>query len=417
MTGIIRPAGLILACGLFSGLASPSPIHAQRALLEVAPNAAPDGPRLMQVNDDGGLVVRAGVTPGGIPASGTGYRMMWYPKKYAFRSGYTEAEWDDANIGAGSVAMGSNTLASGANSTAFGAETKATSQHATALGERTIASGIATVAAGTASTASGGTSVAMGALTQASGESSVALGDRTKASGNNSTALGELSVASGLTATAIGSGTTASGFASFATGGGTKALGRNSTAMGEATTAVGDFSTAMGRLAATFGPGGFAYGDNSAGTTITALSNEFAIRAAGGFRLRTSGNLSTGCDLAAGSGTFSCTSSRLAKENFEDLDGEVVLDKLAAMPIQRWRYRNTEDWHVGPAAEDFHAAFQLGPGPTTISTVDADGIGLLAAQALERRTAELKEENAALRAELAALRSLVDRLAASTRGR
>jgi uncharacterized small protein (DUF1192 family) len=110
--------------------------------------------------------------------------------------------------------------------------------------------------------------------------------------------------------------------------------------------------------------------------------------------------LSTGCNLPAGSGTFDCTSSRLAKVDFEDVDGETVLGKLAAIRIQRWRYRGTDASHVGPTAEDFHAAFDVGQGPTTISTVDADGISLLAIQALERRTAELREENAALRAKL-----------------
>jgi hypothetical protein len=56
--------------------------------------------------------------------------------------------------------------------------------------------------------------------------------------------------------------------------------------------------------------------------------------------------------------------------------------------------------HLGPTAEDFHAAFGLGEGSTKIATVDADGIALRAVQALERRTAELREENDALRSEM-----------------
>jgi len=76
---------------------------------------------------------------------------------------------------------------------------------------------------------------------------------------------------------------------------------------------------------------------------------------------------------------------------------------------------------VGPTAQDFFAAFRLGEGETTISTVDADGVNLLAIQALERRTqdlvalrehvATLERQNEQLRAELVALqREIVERL-------
>ncbi len=344
MTRLVRRPEVLVLIGIVAGLLWwPTSIAAQTPLLEVE-NA--DEGTLMEVNDDGGLVALGREGQGVIPMRGPGTRLMWYPGKFAFRAGRAnDTEWDDISVGNGSVAMGENTTASG--------------------------------------------------------DASTALGDRTRATANNSTALGELSVASGLTATAIGSATAASGFASVAMGELTKALGHGSTAMGGATTAIGDYTTALGRRSAAFGRGSFAYGDGSSDELITALTNEFVVRASGGFRFRTNSGLSTGCDLAPGSGTFSCTSSRLAKVGFEDLDGEIVLRKLAAMPIQRWRYRGTDASHVGPTAEDFHAAFKLGAGPTTISTVDADGISLLAVQALERRTAEL-------RAELEALRRLVE---------
>lgn len=67
-----------------------------------------------------------------------------------------------------------------------------------------------------------------------------------------------------------------------------------------------------------------------------AADNEFVVRAAGGFRFRTVSDLSTGCNLPAGSGVFSCTSSRRTKEHFAPLDPEAVLGKLAALSIQSW---------------------------------------------------------------------------------
>jgi hypothetical protein len=418
-----RALVLTLAGATVAQLWWAGPLSAQRSLLEVEKGSV----KLMQVNDDGGLVVRAGENPGAIPASGSGHRLMWYPRKHAFRVGLADTEWDDPNIGSGSIAMGENTLASGLRSTALGSETRATGPQSTAMGESTIASANASTALGSRTTAGGGWSIAMGRETQALGEgstamgmltlagsgSATAMGEVTKATGQRSTAMGFRTEATNHAATAMGTETTASGQMSLAAGSGSVASGSVSTALGFFTQASGERSTAMGSNARALGPGSFAYGDLSSNAVVAATANMFAARAAGGFRFRTSPNESTGCDLQAGSGTFNCTSSRKAKEGFEDLDADAVLEKVAGLGIQRWRYIGTEAWHVGPTAEDFHAAFELGAGPTTISTVDADGISLLAVQALERRTAELKEENAALRAELDTLRLVVRQLSTS----
>jgi trimeric autotransporter adhesin len=67
--------------------------------------------------------------------------------------------------------------------------------------------------------------------------------------------------------------------------------------------------------------------------------------------------------------------------------------------------------HLGPTAQDFHAAFGLGGDDTGIGTVDIAGVTLLAVQALERRTAELGErtrEVESLRDEVAVLRAEVE---------
>jgi hypothetical protein len=400
MTGILRTAAVVLACPAVALLWRPTSVAAQTSLLEVEKGSV----KLMQVNDDGGLVVRASESPGPIPASGSGYRLMWYPRKYAFRVGLANGtEWDDANIGSGSIAMGDGTTASGLKSTAMGAETVANNLAATAMGSSTTASGSSSTAMGLSTTAVGSSSTAMGRDTKAIGDFSTAMGVGTTAGDVGSTAMGSGTTASGPYSTAMGRQTKAIGNESTAMGLLTVASGDLATAMGYQTQAAGDRSTALGSNARALGEGSFVYGDASTTAILAAAANMFAVRASGGFRFRTSGDESTGCNLQGGTGTWNCTSSRLAKEGFEDLDGESVLAELAAMQIQRWRYRNTGDWHVGPTAEDFHAAFQLGPGPTTISTVDADGISLLAVQALERRTAELREENADLRRRLEAL--------------
>ncbi len=82
-----------------------------------------------------GLVARGALSVGTAPAAGQGARTMWYPGKAAFRAGYAEGtEWDDANVGPFSVAMGRNAQATGYASVALGQNAFATAEHAVAIG-------------------------------------------------------------------------------------------------------------------------------------------------------------------------------------------------------------------------------------------------------------------------------------------
>jgi hypothetical protein len=68
-----------------------------------------------------GLVSTGTPGSGAIAPSGAGTRMVWNPRKRAFRAGnVTGTQWDDANIGSISTAFGFNNLASGSASVAFG---------------------------------------------------------------------------------------------------------------------------------------------------------------------------------------------------------------------------------------------------------------------------------------------------------
>ncbi len=365
--------------------------------------------KLLQVAEDGGLVVKGSFGAGTAPAAGAGVRLMWYPGKGALRAGMVGAgEWDDDNIGGASIALGSNTTANGGNSVALGAGTTASGGNATATGTQTVASGSASTALGSASRAYGAAATAMGSATEAAdystamGRSARAVGAASTAMGNFTTASAEFSTAMGDRSTASGQGSTASGYVALASGEyslaigfGPKATGARSVALGDNTTAAGVGSVAIGSYVSA-GNGSFVFGDRSSSQVQVAGSNQFLVRAHGGVGFNSGPNI--GCDLPAGVGAWACTSSRLAKEGFESMDGEAVLAKLALIPIQRWTYLGSRSAHVGPVAEDFWAAFGLGEGSTTITTVDADGIALLGVQTLERRTAELRAENAELRA-------------------
>ena len=127
---------------------------------------------------------------GSIPAEGAGVRMMWYPRKGAFRAGQVlGTNWNDTQIGGNSTAIGYNNIASGLNSVALGGNNTASASVATALGGANTASGIASTALGNDTEASGAYSTAMGLSTTASGNYSTAMGQGIEASGENSIAV------------------------------------------------------------------------------------------------------------------------------------------------------------------------------------------------------------------------------------
>lgn len=76
----------------------------------------------------------------------------------------------------------------------------------------------------------------------------------------------------------------------------------------------------------------------------------------------------------------------------EPVDGYEVLEKLAALPISTWNYQ----WdppttrHLGPMAQDFMATFGLGDDDTVINMVDANGVNMVAIQALYRKIQALE---------------------------
>ncbi|MDX1476403.1 MAG: tail fiber domain-containing protein [Saprospiraceae bacterium] len=92
-------------------------------------------------------------------------------------------------------------------------------------------------------------------------------------------------------------------------------------------------------------------------------------------------------------GTWQNASDRNLKENFNAVDSETILQKVAALPITEWNYINEDDTvrHLGPMAQDFHAIFGLGGDDKTISTIDPAGVALAAIQALDAKQQELIE--------------------------
>ncbi len=126
-------------------------------------------------------------------------------------------------------------------------------------------------------------------------------------------------------------------------------------------------------------------------------------------KLHVSGNI-----LATG--TITPNSDRNAKTAMAPVDPVAILNRLTEVPIQQWRFKTEAEGvrHVGPMAQDFHAAFGLGERATAIATVDADGVAMAAIQGLNQKIEALKatldrreEENAQLRRRLESLEKIL----------
>ena len=77
-------------------------------------------PAWFKVFQNGSFVATGNLGIGVSPMQGKGYRTSWDSYKGAFRSGFADNEWDDANVGFFSWAGGSNSTAIGLYSLAFG---------------------------------------------------------------------------------------------------------------------------------------------------------------------------------------------------------------------------------------------------------------------------------------------------------
>jgi hypothetical protein len=83
------------------------------------------------------------------------------------------------------------------------------------------------------------------------------------------------------------------------------------------------------------------------------------------------------------------------------------------MPVTTWNYiaEGKDVRHMGPFAQDFYAAFQLGTDSTSIGMIDINGVNLAAVKALAERTAELKAAQAALDEKVRRIDELEERVA------
>jgi hypothetical protein len=88
------------------------------------------------------------------------------------------------------------------------------------------------------------------------------------------------------------------------------------------------------------------------------------------------------CTFHAGTTNWSCSSDRNIKENFEAVNPTQILESVANVPVTTWTLKGSKVRQMGPTAQDFYAAFNLGESDKTINNTDIQGVALAAIQGL-----------------------------------
>ena len=373
-------------------------------------------------------------------------------EKAAFRTGNlsNSTAWSGAKVGSRSFASGYNSIASGQYSFAHGDRAEAIAQNAISMGSASIASGISSIALGFENIASGPVAFSSGWITSATNFYSFSSGNKTIASGKSSFSSGNHTRAESQSTFVLGAFNEGGGDPDdwvetdpiFEIGIGTSEVARENavTVLKNGSTGVGTSSPEAnldirGSTLIKMNSGGttsqltleetgddFARLDFKNSTTadrwtIAAKPQSTLDNSRFNIFLENVGNvvvvtgdeklgvartpshpLHVGTNASNGNGahvtqggTWTNGSSRTFKENFQSVNTSQILKTLMGLDIQKWEYIGSDEGkHIGPIAEEFHDAFELGNNEKYISTVDIDGVALAAIQALAKENEALK---------------------------
>jgi hypothetical protein len=149
--------------------------------------------------------------------------------------------------------------------------------------------------------------------------------------------------------------------------------------------------------------------DSSWNTVVVSIDSGGTIRATGDIscdKINTSGTIYAGGDVCGH--TLCGNSDRNLKEEFAPVDAAQVLELVTRLPISTWNFKTDPAIrHVGPMAQDFYAAFNVGADDKPIATVDEGGVALAAIQGLNEKLNEKDAKIEAMEKRLADLEELI----------
>lgn len=106
-------------------------------------------------------------------------------------------------------------------------------------------------------------------------------------------------------------------------------------------------------------------------------------------------------------GAWTNTSDVNLKTDITPINGSDLLARIKQLEITRWRYTGTNEYHIGPMAQQFYQLFRTGVDDKGISTVDPAGIALRGIQEQQKQIEALKTENEQLKQAIEELRQLI----------
>ena len=136
-----------------------------------------------------------------------------------------------------------------------------------------------------------------------------------------------------------------------------------------------------------------------ANLSIAQMNNETAIEVArlqgrSDSRNSAGGIFGNAFGMWAGAG-FPGLSDINLKENIQEISTTAILQGVLDTPVYAWSYKDAAGNHIGPMAQDFHAAFKTGTSDKVIPVVDMNGVAMASIQAindkLEKALARIDE--------------------------
>lgn len=313
------------------------------------------------------------------------------------------------------VAMGLDALGEGENddynvSIGYKSMEKATSRNAVAIGALamslgTISDGAIGIGFRSLESNSGNGNTAIGYMSQylnTMGEFNTSVGFdalKNNQSGTGNTAIGNNSLAANTSAfnTALGYSTSAistTAFRNVSLG----AFTHNSLTTGDNNIAIGYNSDVTDGTLANSIVLGYQAEVSTSNTVVLGNSNTnkwaFGLTTTGLAKAIEVGDNVTngnGAYLTIG-GVWTNTSDVNKKEDFTALNGTEILQKVAALDVSRWRYKGSNEYHIGPNAQNFYQLFQTGNDNVSISSIDPSGVALAAIQELIKQNKLLQEQ-------------------------
>lgn len=89
-------------------------------------------------------------------------------------------------------------------------------------------------------------------------------------------------------------------------------------------------------------------------------------------------------------GTWTNGSSRTFKDRKQALDAKEMFDKMMQLDVEGWYYKDTDEYHIGPYAEDFYDLFGTGTDNRYLSSLDTSGLALISLQYLGDEVEDLR---------------------------